>query len=270
LLRGKPEHEKKNAPHGRTPHRRPSLLVAAAATMTVLLAACGGSSADHPLALGTAHADESAGQPVSSLVPASASFRVVFAWTHGAPGGGTGAFVWDQAGGERRWDFSPEGAAKARIGWLSVEGDFDATGNPASSLDCLWEHTSGPNVRVGCDSVRPTRPGADALTRAFAALRVTGRYDDQVVAGRMARCYAFQDTGTTTGQICLDAQNGEPLAFAATGSGRNKAFHVFEATDVGEAASVVSPTDVPLGTVLSPVTRDASVLTLPPEFVVPQ
>jgi hypothetical protein len=33
---------------------------------------------------------------------------------------------------------------------------------------------------------------------------------------------------------------------------------------------VVSPTDVPLGTVLSPVTRDASVLTLPPEFVVPQ
>lgn len=245
-----------------------SLALAVAAGLA--LAACGGGSGARPLPFGTPHADSAAGQLVSSLVPPGASFRVVFTWSAGAPGGGPGTFVWTQAGGERRWDFSPEGSAKARIGWLSVEGKFDAAGTPDALLDCLWEHADGPNVRVGCDSVRPNHPGADALTRVFSALRVSGRYDDQTIAGRRAACYAFPDTQDTSGQICIDAGDGTPLAFTATGAGRNKAFHVFEAVEVDPAPPAVTPpSDVQLGTMLSPVTRNVAGLALPPEFVLP-
>jgi hypothetical protein len=241
------------------------------AIAVVAMSACGGSSKPHALALGTPHADDANGRLVSTLVPPSATFRVVFAWKDGAPGGGDGAFVWEQAGGQRRWDFSPEGAAKARIGWLSVEGAFNDVGTPASTLDCLWEHADGQNVRVGCDAVRPNHPGADALTRAFSALRVTGRYDDRTIAGRQAKCYAFPDSQDSSGAICIDATDGTPLAFEATGTGRNKAFHAFEATSVGPGPqSIPQPANVPAGTVLSPVTRNAAVLSLPPEFVLPQ
>jgi hypothetical protein len=236
-----------------------------------LATACGGGSSKTARPDETPQADASDGQLVSTLVPASASFRVEFAWTEGAPGGKTGDFVWTQAAGARRWDFSPEGAAKARIGWFSIESNFSGAGAPASTLDCLWEHSDGANVRVGCDAVRPNHPGADALTRTLSGLRLAGRYADRTIAGHNASCYAFRDSQHTFGEICIDDTTKAPLAFSATGAGRNKAFHVFEATAVTDApASVPSPAGIASGTSLSPVTRPASALALPPEFVLPQ
>ena len=248
-----------------------SILAPIILVLTILIGACGGGSPKSVRPAETPQPDSTNGQSIWTLIPPTASFRVVFAWTEGAPGGKQGAFVWAQAGGVRRWDFSPEGAEKARIGWSSVESDFNDVGNPATTVDCLWEHTDGPNVRVGCDAVRPNHPGADALTRMFTGLRLAGRYSDRTIAGRNAACYAFHDGQDTFGEICIDARDAQPLAFSATGVGRNKAFHVFEATSVSAAPTVItSPTGIPNGTVLSPVTRNALNLALPPEFILPQ
>jgi hypothetical protein len=246
-----------------------SVFVLALATV-VLVAACGGGAARPRLiAAGeTPRADASDGQLASSVIAGpDTAFRVEFAWTEGAPGGKTGAFIWAQAGGVRRWDLVPEGADAAAIGWFSVESGFSAVGTPASTVDCLWEHTDGPNVRVGCDAVRPGHPGADALTRAYTSLRLSGRVRDRTIAGRTAACYVFKDGKDTDGLVCVDAADRTPLLFAATGFGRNEAFHTFEATAVmAPPIAVPTPANAPTGTVLKPVARDAANLALPPEF----
>jgi hypothetical protein len=241
---------------------------AAIVAVTCLLAvACGGGE-DRPAALAgvTPVADAADGQPVLSVVaPNDEAFRVMFAW-RGAPGGKMGTFVWSQAGGARRWDFAPEGGDAARIGWFSVEKDFSVIGAAASDFDCLWERTDPGQVRVGCDAVPPNRPGADALTRASMVLRISGRLPDRTIAGRTAACYAFQETRDDLGALCVEEGTGVPLYFAATGTGRNKSLHEFEATAVLPAdASVVTP-DLALGTILNPARRHASDLLLPSEI----
>ena len=204
------------------------------------------------------------------MAPIDRSFRVVFDWIDGAPGGKTGTFVWAQSGGARRWDFAPEGAAGARIGWFSVESGFGASGASTTTNDCLWERADADNVRLGCDAIRPNHPGADAFTRAFTGLRLAGRYPDRMIAGRTAACYAFRDTPDSYGEICVDASDGTPLAFVGTGVGRNKARHVFEARSVTpQQGSVALALNLAPGTLLGPARRPIAVLALPAEFTAP-
>lgn len=244
-----------------------STVVAALAGGCLVFAACsGGEWRPASLKGATPVADQSDGRLAMSVVPPSAEFHVVFAWKHGSPAGGTGAFIWSQAGGARRWDLTPDGASNAGIGWFSVESEFGPAGAPASAESCLWEVKDLPQVTVGCDTSRPSQPGADALTRASTALRLTGRLPDRTIAGRDAECYALQDTRTDLGVICVERQTGIPLYFAATGEGRNKATHEFEATDVGSPPVSITAPDLHEGTILAPVQRPVSALQLPAEI----
>lgn len=113
-----------------------------------------------------------------------------------------------------RWDIVPSGSGEPEMGWISIESDAPLAADlPYDSMGCLWfrRGSSGadgtPQADLSC-SEGASFPG---LLHYVMVFDITGRLPDQIVAGRTASCYSFDDASFSDAVFCVDSSKGIPL-----------------------------------------------------------
>lgn len=246
----------------------------AAALSLIFVAACGGGGAaqgdatNAPASTTTARAKRAPPTPTATAAPLAAgplairdllalppdgNFEVDYNWRKGVLSGRPGIFVWRQAGSNRRFDFFP-GGPKTESGWFTLEQRVtpDAAASEAADVThCTWFGPKAGEVGVTCAKDPPTRELANTI---YAALgkSVTGTFPDRPIAGRGAKCYAFDAGNGGQGAICIDPRGKIPLYLGAMDPSGGRIEEI-EATSVMDNIPALSlpaglPGDVPVQT----------------------
>lgn len=166
----------------------------------------------------------------------------MFAWSTRT--GSHGLFVWRQAEGLRRWDELPSGSG-VRQGAFSIYSDFSSTnkglrfiGN--DEVDCNWTATSNDDAKLFCEDGLARNPPSFIIARMRSVS--LHQVETREILERIAICYSFHDSPSTTGELCVDEREGLPLSFAGHD------FPVLDSVTVTALSVFETPPDVPLKT----------------------
>lgn len=159
-----------------------------------------------------------AGLEIQDLIgsPDTGAFEVVFSYLRGAPGGGTGLFVWRQASGRRRWDaVSNAGYAQ---GLFLVNSGFPAGREiePTFGRDCGWDGLrDGSTVASPSVSCGGEKSGVGLFGALSASLRgrVVRFVEKKAINSISADCYSIATPLRSEATVCVDPVRKIPLSF---------------------------------------------------------
>lgn len=179
--------------------------------------------------------------------PDDPAFEIDFAWKQGVPTGHQGLFVWRQGNGGRRFDFAATGAINPQSGWFSFEPGVhkeNAGVEAPGSTFCFWFGELAGRIPVTCPAAPPSRELASTIYAALSA-PVTGTFDDRMIAGRNAKCYAYDEGASAHGALCVDAVTKAPLYVAGTPPSHQLDQEIEATTIVASAGGPMLPAGLP-------------------------